>query len=177
MNTCGHLVEIFYADEGLIDGVADFLAEGLADECVCIAIVTSAHRARIGAALASRGHDSEELIAAYRYIVTDAHATLESFRIDGQFDVAAFHRNLGSLIALASSGGRKVRIVGEMVALLAQAGDGEAVIQLEEMWNDLSRDQPFTLYCVYPASVFDSPLGHRERQQIRALHSRAFERA
>jgi hypothetical protein len=168
---------MFYADEGLIDGVADFLAAGFADDCVCIAIVTPAHRSRIDAALAARGHNSEELSAAYRYIVTDAQATLASFRIDGRFDVAAFHRNLGRLIALASSGGREVRIVGEMVALLAQSGAGQAVIQLEEMWNDLSRDHPFTLYCVYPASVFESPLGHSERQQIRALHSRAFERA
>lgn len=177
MNTCSHLVEIFYADERLIEGVADFLAEGFVEGCACIAVVTPAHRALIEVALASRGHDSDELIAGYRYIVMDARTTLASFRCDGAFDVAEFHRSLGQLIALAASGGRRVRIVGEMVALLAETGEGNAVIELEEMWNDLSRDHPFTLYCVYPASVFDSPLGPRERQQIRALHSRAFERA
>ena len=177
MNTCSHLVEIFYADERLIEGVADFLAEGFVEGCACIAVVTPSHRTRIDAALASRGHDSDELVAAYRYIALDARTTLASFRSEGAFDVAEFHRSFGQLIALAASGGRRVRIVGEMVALLAEAGEGSAVIELEEMWNDLSREHPFTLYCVYPAKVFESPLGPRERQKIRALHSRAFERA
>ena len=177
MNTCSHLVEFFYADERLSEGVAEFLADGFAEGCACIAIVTSAHRAPIDAALAARGHSADVLIATYRYIVLDAQATLVSFRSAGVFDVAEFHRSLGQLIALASSGGRKVRIVGEMVALLAEQGEGNAVIQLEEMWNDLSRDHPFTLYCVYPASVFHSPLSMREHQKIRALHDRAFERA
>jgi hypothetical protein len=177
MDTCSHLVEIFYADERLIEGVADFLAAGFADGSACIAAVTPAHRTRIDAALAARGYDGDELVAAYRYIVMDARATLASFRSDGAFDVAEFHRSVGQLIALAASGGREVRIVGEMVVLLAEAGEGSAVIELEEMWNDLSREHPFTLYCVYPANVFEGPLGPRERQQIRALHSRAFERA
>ena len=172
MNTCSHLVEFFRADERLVERVADFMEEAFADGCACIAIVTPEHRGRIDVALASRGLLSDELIAAYRYIVIDARATLTSLRSAGVFDIPEFHRSLGQLISLAASGGRHVRIVGEMVTLLARQGEGDAVIQLEEMWNDLSREHDFSLYCVYPTDVFDAPLDACLRQQIRALHSR-----
>jgi PAS domain S-box-containing protein len=41
-----------------------------------------------------------------------------------------------------------------MVALLWAEGRREAALQLEELWNDLARTQPFSLLCAYPVSAF-----------------------
>jgi hypothetical protein len=177
MNACSHLVEFFSADEQLVGRAADFLREGFDTGCACIVVVTPTHRTRLDDALAARGLRSDELIAAYRYIVLDARVTLDSFRREGTFDIAEFHRSLGQLISLAASGGRPLRIVGEMVTLLAEQGEGDAVIELEEMWNDLSRVHPFTLFCPYPDHVFESQLSQRVRQQICTLHTRTPEPA
>jgi hypothetical protein len=177
MSTCSHLVEFFSADERLVERVADFMQEGFDTGCTCIAAVTPEHRARIDGELAARGLNSNELIAAYRYIVIDARKTLNSIRCATGFDVAEFHRSFGHLISLAASGGKPVRIVGELVTLLAEQSDADAILQLEEMWNDLSRDYSFTLFCLYSADVCESRLSPRQRNQIRALHSRPAETA
>jgi len=173
MNTCSHLVDFFSADEHLIARVADYLQEGFESECACIAVMTPSHLASVDAVLTQRGLNSAELIAAYRYVTMDAHAVLRTLRPDGSLDFAEFHRSFGQLISLAGTGNRPVRIVGEMVRLLAEEGIGDAVIQLEEMWNDLSRDYAFTLYCVYSEHVFVDSLSVEHRTQIRALHSHA----
>jgi hypothetical protein len=171
MNTCGHLVEFFASDDQLIGHVADFIQEGFNSGCACIAAMTPEHRASIDRELADRGLMTERLIADYRYVVLDARDTLDALRSAGRFDVAEFHRRMGGLISLAAAGGKHVRIVGELVTLLAEQGEGDALIELEELWNDLSRDYPFTLYCPYPTHVFASSLNAKHRNAIRALHS------
>jgi KaiC/GvpD/RAD55 family RecA-like ATPase len=172
MNACSHLAEFFSGDERLVERVADFLQEGFETGSTCIAVLTSHHRARVDAVLATRGFISDELVADYRYIVIDAPTALNSIRSGGGFNVEEFHRSFGQLISLAASGGKQVRIVGEMVTLLAEQGEADAVIQLEELWNDLSRVHSFTLYCVYADDVCKRSLGQRERNQISTLHSR-----
>jgi hypothetical protein len=173
MNTCSHLVEFFRAGERLIERVAEFLHQGFDAGCVCIAVVTSSHRAGIDRALARRGLHSDDLIADYRYIVLDAREALRSIRRDGRFDAAEFHRSFGQLITLAAAGGRPVCIVGEMVALLVEQGETEAAIELEEMWNEMSRIHPFTLLCMYPDEPFKSANGKQDRLRVTTLHNRA----
>jgi anti-sigma regulatory factor (Ser/Thr protein kinase) len=46
-----------------------------------------------------------------------------------------------------------VRIYGEMVALLWDAGNVTAAIALEALWNDLGRRLPFSLFCAYDADT------------------------
>ena len=52
-------------------------------------------------------------------------------------------------------GAARVRIFGEMVALLWDEGNVAAALILEEWWNDLAAEQEFTLLCAYPHSVLD----------------------
>jgi MEDS: MEthanogen/methylotroph, DcmR Sensory domain len=177
MNTCGHLVEFFACDDKLVEHVADFVQEGFNSGCVCIAALTPEHRSGLDRELARRGLSADKFVADYLYIVLDARETLDALRSDGHFDVAEFHRRMGQLISLAAAGGRHVRIVGELVALLAAQGEGEALIELEELWNDLSRDYPFTLYCPYPTHVFESSLNAKHLNAVRALHSHDLETA
>ena len=172
MHSCGHLAEFFRTDEELIERVVAFMQEGFETDCACIAVVTPQHQAKIADSLRARGLSEDALIAAYRYIVLDAQTMLDSIRREGKLDAAEFHRSFGQLISLAASGGRHVRLVGEMVTLLANEADSAGVIQLEEVWNDLSRVYPFTLLCAYPMAVFESSLSPQSLLQVRALHSR-----
>lgn len=47
--------------------------------------------------------------------------------------------------------GQPVRIFGEMVALLWDAGLAEAAVEVEVLWNELGRQHSFSLLCAYPA--------------------------
>ncbi len=43
-----------------------------------------------------------------------------------------------------------VRIFGEMVALLWDAGQAGAALEVEAMWNELAAQFSFSLLCAYP---------------------------
>ncbi len=78
--------------------------------------------------------------------------------VDGAPDPSRFSDAVGSLVAEAAAGGRRVRVFGEMVALLWEAGNVAATLRLEELWNDLGEDQAFSLLCAYPAqSLLGAP--------------------
>jgi hypothetical protein len=64
-----------------------------------------------------------------------------------------------------------VRAYGEIVALLLHAGNTEAALDLERLWNGLQREVPFALFCAYPmTSVVDA--GHVDTfRQICDLHT------
>ncbi len=61
----------------------------------------------------------------------------------------AFFEVIRGVIRDAVGTGRPVRVCGEMVALLWDAGDVLAAIDLETLWNELAGELPFALYCAY----------------------------
>ena len=61
---------------------------------------------------------------------------------------------IGALIEKLSVNDQPVRTYGEMVALLWQSGNKEAVISLENLWNELIEKYSFSLYCAYPELHF-----------------------
>ena len=54
------------------------------------------------------------------------------------------------MIARATNGRPRARIFGEMVALLAVAGNLDGALRLEALWNDLQATYSFSLLCAYP---------------------------
>jgi hypothetical protein len=54
------------------------------------------------------------------------------------------------LIGRLAAGPGPVRVYGEMVALLWADGQVAAALELEDLWNELGRRLPFSLFCGYP---------------------------
>jgi anti-sigma regulatory factor (Ser/Thr protein kinase) len=76
----------------------------------------------------------------------------------------------------AAATGRAVRAYGEMVALLWDAGNVLAALELERLWNALRHEVPFSLLCTYPSASVSGP-GHVEAlQEICHLHTAAHHR-
>ncbi len=124
-----------------------------------MAIATEEHRQAFADFLERDGVDLDDARARGTLVLLDAAATMAAFIDDGQIDHGAFHAAVGGLIRGAGGGGRRVRAYGEMVALLWDAGDVLAAIELECLWNDLRRELPFSLFCAYrAASVAGSEL-------------------
>ena len=75
--------------------------------------------------------------------------------IHGSPDREQFTRLIGKIVQEAADGGRKsVRVFGELVALLWDRGQCDAVLQLEELWNQLGAIHRFSLFCAYPIRAF-----------------------
>jgi KaiC/GvpD/RAD55 family RecA-like ATPase len=172
MNCSSHLVHVFHNDEPLVAAVARFVCEGLRADETCVVCATAEHREQIADLLREQGLDPAALEAEYRYITLDAERTLASFydRRTG-INRMRFHRNADQLLRQASAGGQPVRIFGEMVILLLAQNRPETAIELEELWNEVSRHHNFLLLCTYPTSDFTR--NPRYRQLLRGVHSHA----
>jgi hypothetical protein len=151
-------VVAFYEDEGFLgSSVTDFLLDGLRrGETVCI-IATPEHRDAFAAGIADTGTDVERLRVEGRYLELDAAETLVSLRSHGALDTAAVRRQVGDWLGRAGAEGRRIRIYGEMVALLWEAGDLDLALELEELWEELTRRVAMPVLCGYPMRGFDTP--------------------
>jgi MEDS: MEthanogen/methylotroph, DcmR Sensory domain len=66
-------------------------------------------------------------------------------------DPAGFWQAVSALLRQPAQARRPIRVFGEMVALLWEAGLIDAAVELEALWNELGVQYPFSLLCAYPA--------------------------
>jgi len=147
-----HVVQFYARERELATGVGQYLADGLAEGGAVVVVATPAHRLAFENYLAGAGADVTAVRVDGRYQAIDAAALLRRFAAAGQVDMTSFEAEVGHVIRAAGAAGRPVRVYGEMVALLWDAGQLNATLELEAFWNDLARDIPFALYCGYPES-------------------------
>ena len=159
----GHVVQFYAREWELAAGVGEYLAEALDAGCAVVVVATPAHRLAFESYLAGVEADVAAARSAGRYQAIDAAALLRRFAGAGQVDAASFEAEVGQVIRAAGAAGRPVRVYGEMVALLWEAGQLNAALELEGRWNDLARDIPFGLYCGYPEAP---PTGADQRAAL-----------
>ncbi|HEX5502707.1 MAG TPA: MEDS domain-containing protein, partial [Thermomicrobiales bacterium] len=145
-----HFVQFYEADAALVDAVAGFIGASLRAGDVGVVLATAAHRAGIEDRLAAYGLDPAAARAEGRYVARDAADLLARIMVDGAPEPARCAEVLGGVVARAAGGGRRVRVFGELVALLALDGNYAAAVRLEAFWNDLLRTHDFALFCAYP---------------------------
>jgi hypothetical protein len=157
-----HVVAFYEDDAFLLRSVSPFLLEGLQQGEAVIVVATAEHRAALRAALQAAGCDVERYRREERYLELDAAGTLTTLVADGRLDPDRFERTAGGMLVDAGVGGRRIRLFGEMVALLWRAGQLAAALELEDRWNELLGRIPVAMLCGYPLSDFDSePTGAR----------------
>jgi hypothetical protein len=166
-----HIV-LFYADDGeLVQKVGGYLTGAIGKGGAAIVVGTWAHQLALGRRLAQAGIDLAEARSAGLYTELDAADTIDRFVIGDRADAASFWAEITPAIRRAVSLGRPVRIFGEMVSLLWDAGQIGAAIEVEAMWNELGVQFPFALVCAYPlTSVTDGAL-HDPLTDVCRAHS------
>ncbi len=165
------LVEFYETEDFLVSTVGDFVGQALDHGDAAIVVATGPHRSAFEAALGACGRDLSSEAAAGRYLAFDAAALLAAFMVGGSPDAARFRDVIGPIIEQASAGGRQVRVYGEMVALLWDAGDVAAAIALEDLWNDLAATRDFALLCAYPMRSFADKASAGAFQRICEQHT------
>jgi MEDS: MEthanogen/methylotroph, DcmR Sensory domain len=133
-----------------------------------IVVATPAHRAALGAALASFTATGGP---AGRLLMADAAGMLSGFLAGDRLDAVRFRTAFVDLIGRAARAGQPVRIYAEMVALLGDAGRVALALELESLWNDLVIQLPFRLLCAYPARTMTGHDDEDRVAEVRRLHS------
>jgi PAS domain S-box-containing protein len=149
-----HFVQFYETDRFLVDSLSGFIGAGLGVGDACMVIATKTHRQELEERLHAYGVDVAAASARGQYVSLDADETLAKFMVDGSPEPGRFMEVIGGLIRQATGGRRGVRAFGEMVALLWSAGNHEAAIHLEELWNNLRKSHSFSLFCAYPINDF-----------------------
>lgn len=165
-----HVLQFYPDDDVLIRYLREFIYSGLANNEPCIVIATKAHIEMLNNGLVSKGIDLKAVRDKGIYIMLDARQTLDKFMKDGLPDWNLFSNTIGSLLGESAGGRKAVRAYGEMVALLWEDKNPDAVLELEKFWNDMAKIYNFSLYCGYPARKFSGE--HAEMAlDIRKHHS------
>jgi hypothetical protein len=146
--------------------VTSYVAGGWGQGDTLLVVATARHWAAIHPRLEAVGITVGQAMASERLIVRDAGLLLETLRHNERIDAVRFDACVASLVRTLSGRGRRIRIFGEMVDLLAAAGDYASAEELEALWNGLAYRQPFRLLCGYSASTFGDP---RSRDALRRI--------
>lgn len=170
-----HSVQFYEDDTFLIDQLGRFIEAGLQAGESAIVLATKAHRDQLENRFIEnrfKFHRSMPSYASDRYIVLDAAGMLSEIMTEGGLNAARFIECVGGLIDRAArAGSGRVRIFGELVALLWTSGQGDAALQLEQFWNTLARAHSFSLFCAYPIRGFSHNEHTEGFQDICAAHS------
>ncbi len=172
MSESEHFVQFYETDAFLLNSLSGFIGTGLSAGEAGIVVATKAHREALEELLQEYGLDVAAARASGTYISLDAAETLSKFMVEGSPEPALFARVIGDIIARAAEGGQRVRIFGEMVALLWADGNYDAAIHLEELWNDLQEIYSFSLFCSYPINGFGGEALAKPLSDVCAGHSR-----
>ena len=166
-----HVVQFYEHASELAQTVGRYLIDASRSGGVAVVIATEAHRRAFELELRAAGIDPAAGGRQRTLIWLDAAATLAAFMPEGRIDRAAFREVVGTVVRQAGETGRPVRAYGEMVAILWDAGDVLGAIELEELWNELALELPFSLLCGYHSDSVAGPEHQEALQQVCRLHS------
>jgi MEDS: MEthanogen/methylotroph, DcmR Sensory domain len=166
-----HVVQFYGGEDELVDHVGRYLGEALEAGDTVLVVATSAHQLAFEAWLAAAGTDVAAARASGAFLAVDAAGTMHRFLLGDQPDPDGFESVIGGLMLQAAAASRPVRVYGEMVALLWDAGHVNAAIELEELWNRLGEQMPFSLFCAYPAQSVSAEGHAAALNELCRLHS------
>jgi hypothetical protein len=170
-----HSVHFYGDDAMLIEGLRQFIGDALGRGCSAVVVATEAHSEALRRELTRDGIDVAKAIDEWRYVSVGADYLLSQFVNRGRVDRILFYDAVGNLLSRAAAGSkeqnRRVVVFGEMVALLWSSGNAAAAIDLEKLWNGLSRICSFSLRCAYPVEGFREHEDADSLLEICAEHS------
>jgi hypothetical protein len=166
-----HVVQFYEREVDLFEFVGQHLARAARARATSIVIASETHRQAFETELELAGIELIEARRAGRLLMLDAASIMTQFMVEGRIDRNAFRSVVGSILDEAFEVGGPVHVYGEMVALLWDAGDVLAAIELESLWNELAESRQFSLLCGYPSASVTGPEHAEALRQICHLHS------
>jgi hypothetical protein len=170
MAPCEHGLELHESDAELLDALEGFASAGLEFGEGVIVIARPERLRALHLRLGARAHFLKA-IERDQYIPVDAERALAEFMDDGWPDSSRFDDFVLGLVARARGHGRRLRVFGELVALLWTGGHNAATVHLEHLWKELCEAERLSLLCAYPRDAFAAGPVSSSRE-ICDLHAR-----
>jgi hypothetical protein len=159
----------------VVDGYARFIESALKIGNAVIVVVTEAHRASLLPRLETDGVNVPAAIEQGSYIPLDAADVLSRLTVNNTPDPVRCAKVIGDLIMRAAKGVKgehgRVAVCGEIAPTLLSKGNAEGAIQLEHLWDEITRGYGVHTLCGYLSSAFPDKENSPIFQRICAEHS------
>jgi CheY-like chemotaxis protein len=167
---------LVYSDETvLIESFTRFSATALRSGNPAVVIATKSHLDGLRQALKAEGLDVDGASQRGTFIELDEANSFSTIMVDGLPDPARFFESIGGLmeaaIKAASAEHPLIAFCGEALGLLWAEGKTDAVIQLEQLCNDLAKKYEIDMQCAYPSSSVPGNQGDYAFETLCAQHS------
>jgi hypothetical protein len=167
-----HVVQLYDDRRTLVEGVTAYAGCALLHGEAALVVVTAEHRAAFAAALTAGGMAVDRLRHSGQYVELDAQQVLSwATGSDGTVDLALLTDALGDQLDRLAARWGQVSVYGDLVACLWARGDVTATVQLEHLWNALTRSRPVRLYCGYDSTDFADQGSAAQALQVLTAHS------
>jgi hypothetical protein len=170
---CDHIVQLYQDEEFLNRAVCRFAAAALTHGEALILVPTAAHWEAFCPRLEAEGVDIKAAQQQGQLTVVDADELLPRFMEGKMPDAPLFLGLAGEAIARARGRDRypKVRWWGEMVNVLWERGNAAASMALEDLFDQLAREQEIAIFCSFLMDNFDGEIHTRMLPRLGQSHS------
>ena len=153
----GHIVQLYQDEDFYAEAVSHFAAEGIARGESIILVATGPHWESLSRRLKGRDLDVDELFRRGQLTLLDADETLPKFMAGNDPDGTVFKPLARQTIAKARAGGKypRVRWWGEMVNVLYVGGNLRGSNRLEELFDEIAREESIAIFCSFLMDKFD----------------------
>ena len=169
-----HAVQFHSYDGRFIQGVSDLANRALRRGHVVAVVATPAVRVGVAERLQQYGWHAGELGAYGRYHAVDAAASLAGIMRDGHPDPQRLAESVAVLERLrletADIGDPRLTLIGEIAVPLLLDGHVQEALEIERLWNGLTRALPWLGVCCYPMSCFDERAAPQPFHDVCAEH-------
>jgi len=167
-----HVAQFYRDDESLLSSAETFIGEALAAGGGGILVITPERRQELERRWRAQGIDLVGLRERGRYVALEAGPTLDKLLLDGWPKERRFIDIVEPVVAACARRTSRLRVFGEMVAILCERGQYDAANHVEELWNNLAQRYQFSLMCAYPAHAFHETPDCGALLQACSTHSR-----
>jgi len=153
-----HEVAFYPDDNSLVDAYVRFIEDALNAGNAVIVGVTEPHRASLTPKLQANGVDVAAAIEHGSYVPLDATDAMRSLTINDMPDAISCAKLIGDVVARATKGVRReharVMVCGEIAPTMLSKGNAAGAIQLEHLWDEITRGYGIHTLCGYLSTAF-----------------------
>ena len=170
-----HEVQFYADDESLLVGWSRFIEAALLAGNAVIVAATEVHHRGLLEKLHEGGVDLSAMIDEGRYVTLDIAETLSVFMVSGLPDPVRFKKATSGLLTEAAKAAKgetaRVVVCGECAPTLWVQGNLDAAIQLEHLWDEITKEHDVDVLCGYVLTDFQRDHQNKIRELICAEHS------
>jgi DNA-binding NarL/FixJ family response regulator len=170
-----HAVQFHANESHFLDEVSQLVGATLRSGEQVVLLASEATRISVAQWLQARQMNLAVLAEREQYVAADSALSLSQVMRDGRPDkerLAEIVHDLDRLRLAGPNGPRdRLTIFGDMTVSLCRNGNFEAALELERIWNELTRALPFFTVCIYPIECFEHSAARDLLPNLCAQHS------